>query len=365
MDRIQSLGSFVQSFRYVEIATGIGRGGGYRPRAASDVFVKQYGDCKDKATLMRALLKAAGIDSYLVLIYATDRTYVREDWPSPQQFNHAIVAVKISDRAAGPVIDHPTLGHLLLFDPTSSTTPPGDLPLSEQSSPALIVAGDRGELLRTPSSPPSANVLERQIEASLDPEGSLSAHLTESARGQAAASARRGLNTLARAEYDKGIEQWISATNRGARISAIAPSDNFLQGQFALKVDFVSPGYAQVRANRLMIFKPAIVMSRLTTLLTDRKRNSPILLNAWIHRDTARIKLPPGFQVDELPDPAKLETPFAKYTATCEAKDGEIVFSRRLEIGAATIPADQYAAVRQFYEHVLAAEQSAVVLVKK
>ena len=45
---------------------------------------------------------------------------------------------------------HPSLGRLLIFDPTDDNTPVGDLPDHEQGSFALLVAGDDGALLRMP-----------------------------------------------------------------------------------------------------------------------------------------------------------------------------------------------------------------------
>jgi hypothetical protein len=65
-EQIQIIGRFVQGLRYVSIQLGVGRGGGYRPHAASEVFAKSYGDCNDKANLMRSMLKALGIPSYPV-----------------------------------------------------------------------------------------------------------------------------------------------------------------------------------------------------------------------------------------------------------------------------------------------------------
>ena len=45
---------------YVGLAFGIGR---YQPHPADDVLSNEYGDCKDKHTLLAALLKAAGIEA--------------------------------------------------------------------------------------------------------------------------------------------------------------------------------------------------------------------------------------------------------------------------------------------------------------
>jgi len=87
LEKIRAIGSYAQAIQYISIQTGLGRGGGYKPHAAAEVFARSYGDCKDKVTLMRAMLKVAGIASYPVAIYSGDPYYVRESWPSPQQFN--------------------------------------------------------------------------------------------------------------------------------------------------------------------------------------------------------------------------------------------------------------------------------------
>jgi transglutaminase-like putative cysteine protease len=42
-----------------------------------------YGDCKDKANLMRAMLRVLKIESYPIAIYSGDPTFVREEWASP------------------------------------------------------------------------------------------------------------------------------------------------------------------------------------------------------------------------------------------------------------------------------------------
>jgi len=93
-EKIQAIGSYVQAFvtsrskpvSAAAVATG--------PHPAPQVFAKSYGDCKDKANLLRAMLKAIGIDAFPVSIYSGDPEYVRANWPSPQQFNHCIIAIR-------------------------------------------------------------------------------------------------------------------------------------------------------------------------------------------------------------------------------------------------------------------------------
>ena len=75
-------------FRYIGVAFGIGR---YQPHSAAEVLSNQYGDCKDKHTLLASLLDAAGIKAYPALINTFRE--LDSDVPSPQQFDHVITAV--------------------------------------------------------------------------------------------------------------------------------------------------------------------------------------------------------------------------------------------------------------------------------
>jgi Domain of Unknown Function with PDB structure (DUF3857)/Transglutaminase-like superfamily len=365
-ERIQAIGHYAQSVNYVSIQLGLGRGGGYRPHAAVDVFNKNYGDCKDKANLMRAMLKTIGVESYLVSIYSGDPTFVRQEWPSPQQFNHCIIAVKVSDETQSPtVVKHPSLGRLLIFDPTDDDTPVGDLPDHEQGSYALIVAGDAGELMKMPVTPPEANRLERTVEAELGADGALTAKVSERSFGQAAVEERRLFKRAERPQYVKYIERWVTQTAPSANVLKSEPTDDARQGKFALDVEFKSPNYAQLMRGKLMVFKPAIVSRRSSVFLTEAKRKHPVVLDSEAYDETVRIKLPEGFEVDEMPDAVELNQPFGNYAAKCEVKEGHLIFRRSLSLKAGTIPVEQYASVRGFFERIRGVEQTPVVLVKK
>ena len=151
----------------------------------------------------------------------------------------------------------------------------------------------------------------------------------------------------------------------GARTSNITPKDDRAAGRFDLSVDFASARYAQIMQGRLMVFKPAVVgrLERLT--FTDGKRQLPYMISATAYTETTTIKLPTGFTVDEMPDSAKFESDFGKYSVSYEIKGGDLIFHRSLRLNRATIAADKYDTVRNFFGRVHAAEQSPVVLIKK
>ena len=116
---------------------------------------------------------------------------------------------------------------------------------------------------------------------------------------------------------------------------------------------------------RLMVFKPAIVSRRSSVILTEAKRKHPVVLDSEAYDETVRIKLPEGFEADESPDALEISQPFGNYAAKCEVKEGHLIFHRSLILKAATIPVEQYSEVRSFFQRILAAEQSPVVLARK
>ena len=365
-EKIRAIAHYVQNIQYISIQTGVGRGGGYRPHASNEVFAKAYGDCKDKANLMRAMLKVVGITSIPVSIYSGDPNYVRAAWPSPQQFNHCIIAVKVSDETqAGTIIKHPTLGRLLIFDPTDEQTPLGDLAYDLQGSLALIDSKNETDLVRMPVTPPEMNQLERIATLELRADGGIAGKIQEQAKGQTAALFRTEFRKLSKPEYTGRIERWLTSGATSARLSKMEPSDNTAEGHFTLNVEFSADSYGQIMQNRLMVFKPVVVSRREGLALTAPTRKHPVVLGNNAYSETVRVQLPQGFTVDEVPDPVKIQTPFGSYATSYEVKGTELIFKRQLSQQATTIAAADYEMVRKFFESIRAAENAPVVLARK
>ncbi|HXS01698.1 MAG TPA: DUF3857 domain-containing protein [Pyrinomonadaceae bacterium] len=365
-DKIRAIANYVQNIQYISIQTGLGRGGGYRPHSSAEVLAKSYGDCKDKANLMRAMLKVVGIDAIPISIYSGDPNYVRASWPSPQQFNHCIIAVKVSDQTQGStIIQHPTLGRLLIFDPTDEETPIGDLPFHLQGSLALLDSKSETDLVRMPVTPPEMNQLERIATLQLTPDGGLSGQIKEQANGQTAASLRSEFRGLSKPDYTVKIETWLARGITSARLNKLEPTEDTGNGSFSLNLEFTANTYGQLMQNRLLVFKPVVVARREALSLTEATRKYPVVLHAIGFSETVRVQLPAGFDVDELPDPVKLQTAFGSYTTSYEVKNNELVFKRQLSQKATTIAAADYETVRKFFESIRAAENAPVVLARK
>lgn len=365
-EKIRAIAQYVQNIQYISIQTGIGRGGGYRPHSSTEVFAKSYGDCKDKANLMRAMLKVVGIEAIPVSIYSGDPNYVRANWPSPQQFNHCIIAVKVGEQTqASTIIQHSSLGRLLIFDPTDEETPLGDLPFYLQGSLALLDSKAATELVTMPVTPPEMNQLNRTATFELRADGGISGQIQEQANGQTAAKFRTEFRRLSKPEYNGMIERWLTSGATSARLNKIEPTDNAGDGRFTLNVEFSANTYGQLMQDRLLVFKPAVVSRREGLALTALQRKHPVVLRANAYSETVRVQLPAGFVVDEVPDAVNIETPFGSYATSYEVKDGELVFKRQLSQRATTIPAADYDVVRKFFESIRAADNAPVVLARK
>jgi hypothetical protein len=363
LERIQAVGRFVQGIHYISIQTGLGRGGGYKPRPAVEVLQRGYGDCKDKANLMCALLRELGITAWLTLVYLGDRDYVSESWPTPQQFNHCIVAVPIKDSTRAPgVADYPGFGRLLFADPTDSETPVGELPVPEQGSLALVAAGDRGELLRLPTTDPGWDRLERRIEGALLGDGSVSVSIREETRGGAATTERRIQRQLDARGLEGMLGAWLRSSMPGAIVSGVRAVDEPGSGRLSLEMSVAAPGYAQDLPGGLMALRPVLVSRREGLLPDDPSRRAPIMFRREQTAETLRLRLPPGLVADDLPPDTHLETDFGAYASRCGVGADTLRFERRLTLRDGVIPAGRYQEVREFLLKMRAAEQRLVVL---
>jgi len=363
--KIKAIAAFAQQTNYVEVSLNITRGGGYTPHTAAESLARNYGDCKDKATLMRALLKAVGIDSYLVTISADDRTYVRPEWASPQQFDHAIIAVKVSDGVTLPtVIADSPLGRLLIFDPTDNITPVGSLRTEEQGSYALVISATGGALLKVPLLPAATNRIEAAVEATMNANGGINASLQRQYFGQSGIPLRAVDKLRGREELQKRFERGFTRRLGGVTIKSVA-ADGSADDRLALHVDLAAERFGQMMQDRLLVVRPGSLSSGGDYYFTSRKRSSPVKLEADLRHDSIRVKLPGGFKLDELPAPAKVESPYGSIEASWAVHDGEIVMEETLEIRDMVAPASDFAKVRDFFDKVAGVEGAPVVLIRQ
>ena len=363
--KLRAIAGFMQSeIRYVAIEIAIG---GFQPHPASEVFHYRYGDCKDKATLLSSMLQEAGIRSEFVLV-DTRRGMVDPALPSPY-FDHAILAIELPDaiqaKAYQSVITAKSGKLYLIFDPTDEVTPLGTLRGELQDTYALLVTDSGGEMIHTPLMPPVTNLVARTGRFTLAADGTLSGEISETRGGDSAASSRAMLLYSTEKERTEHFERALGDSLKGFSLHDTSIEHlNDLQENLRLKLMFTAPGYGQVRGPLMLV--PARVFGQNSLNLEHGKpRKYPVVFDSTIQEtDNFEIDLPPGYTVDDLPEPTKVDAGFASFQSKFEVTGSQLRYSREYVRREVKIDPARFSELRKFEERLGADEMAAVVLKK-
>ena len=364
--RIRALGHYVQDLRYVAINRNLAIGHGFRPRAASEVCHVGYGDCKDKANLLCALLREAGIKSYLVLAWIADGALIDETVPSPAWFNHAIVAIalpSVPDEWRGAVVEHDGQNYLI-FDPTSPTTVMGDIVEAVQGTRAFLTQDDGGVMITLPARDGASGfALNREITVQLAANGAARCDGAIVANGQLAAYARAWLQTSGTdRELEKMVSLQLSEGFRQATIGNQKFQDDLATGSARIYFTCTLPVFGQPLPGGRAVVKFDLFSHRQTPAFPESERHKPIRLPPLVINDTVRLELAPGQAVVEVPKPADLQSPYGKYTLAIAREAAGLLVTRRYELFRKVIPAEDFPRLKQFLNSVAKADRSAALL---
>jgi hypothetical protein len=114
-----------------------------------------------------------------------------------------------------------------------------------------------------------------------------------------------------------------------------------------------------------LLVRPRILGSDAWSLPRET-RAWPIDLSAVQTRsDHIDLTLPPGYVVDELPDPVSLDTDFASYHSAVTADGTTLHYTREYTVKQIQLDASRYDDLRKFSERIAYDEATSAVLKKK
>ena len=364
--KLQALAAFVQKdVRYVAIELGIG---GYQPHAAVDVFAHRYGDCKDKATLLVTMLRDIGIEADYLMVN-TERGAIGDATPPNLGFDHVIVAIRLPADIDDPTLfakyTHPRLGRMLLFDPTDTYIPLGGLAGPLQDSFGLLVRAEGSELVHLPTLPITTSSLTRTAHLTLDETGTLRGAVDEVFTGDEAANARGMFDTTTvNTDQIKPIESLMAEsfptfTLKSAAVRNLRVHDQPFEWHYSIEV----PAFAETSGN-LVTLRPRVLGSKSSGLLeTKEPRENDIEFDgSRTDTDEFEITLPPGYVVDDMPQPVNLEYPYAAYHSKTELTGRTLKYTRKFEIKRLTVASAQAPELKEFYRRILNDEAAVAVL---
>jgi hypothetical protein len=236
LDKTEALYDFVaKNFRYVSLSLGVGR---YQPHAAGDVFHNQYGDCKDKHTLLASMLQAEGLHASSVLINSSRK--LDPDIPSPSQFDHVITMLPLETNGAKEEV---------WMDTTAEVAPFRLLSYTLRNKQALVIppadqtAAGPPHLETTPADTPMPDTEVSEITGKINDIGKLEAHVHYQFRGDEELMLRSVFRRVPKANWQRVAENINSSL--GGDITNLKVSDpaatreSFTMSYDVAKVNFL------------------------------------------------------------------------------------------------------------------------------
>lgn len=330
-------GYVVSKTRYVGLEFGIH---GFKPYPVDRVLARRFGDCKDKASLMYAMLQHLGIDSRLVLLRMRHLGHLDEKPASLAVFNHAILYV--------PSLD-------LFLDGTAEFSGSSELPGADQGAQVLVVdpgTSSPSKFFVTPATRATDNVVRSEYAIQLGPDGSATVNGTSEVRGNNASSWRRAYeSTSGRREK---FEQAFARSYPGAKVASVDISDaraieQPVKTQFVLEV----PRLAR-REGDALVFSPfGEQFHYVESLAPLSKRDFPIELGPpWRNEFRYVVKLPANTSPASVPEPVEASSSWGAYGLSIERKDGTLVVTGHVSIAPTRVSPADYPSFRSFLEEV-------------
>jgi hypothetical protein len=360
--KLSRITEYIQkNIRYFIVERGIG---GLQANHAADIFRNRYGDCKDKTTLLISMLQVAGIHAFYVPVDHR-RGVVDPDFPSLLG-DHMITAIElppdIQDPSLMAIVKANDGKRYLIFDPTDERTPVGNLRSELQGSYGTLAAGPSSQVIALPVLSPDSNGTEQKGAFTLSADGTLTGSVDTSHIGPEGAFYRRLLKETDAKEQREIWETYVASTLPGVTLDAFQftqPSALDKPLEFHYKV--TAHQYAHT-AGPLFLVRSR-VLGTFTRPFDDKPRTLPIELGAtgrW--RDSFDIAIPPGYVVDETPNPVNIDLDFASYHSTVSAKGNLLHYEREYVVRQVEIPAAKAADFRKLESAILSDEKGAAVL---
>ena len=315
------------------------------PGAPSQTLTRGYGDCKDKSTLLTALLRAAGLDAHVALLAAGSDRDVEPQLPGLGLFNHVIVYVDTQPP--------------LWIDATAEHARVGVLPSAGEGRLALIARPETAALVATPLSRSLDNWRRRTTTIRMGDFGPGSMREITEAGG--------ALETDLRAEFSsnsssvrEAIEENVEKSLQGTLASFETSDRSDFTSAFQVSLEVEGAGgiatameEAAVGLDRSGLFE--LLPFSLTIGLggiaqdSDDQRKSDV----WFHRphrtELRYLIHPPAlFKAVSLPESANLEFGPARYSLSVETlDDGSIEIVYEFDSGKRRWSPDEVSAFRK------------------
>jgi len=328
-DKIRRVYEFVAAnVSYVGIELGIWA---IKPHPAEAVLEDKHGDCKDKATLLSAMLKSIGIKSYPVLIPAGESKKFIKEIPTLSYFNHMIL---VAEEEEG--------GKLVWLDPTVETCAYGDLPPSDQNRWTYIIVDEENSYFaQSPTSPAENNLHHTETNITVNPDLSVSVKENLSLKGSFNTGLRaklRHINPDNRWEYLRDYTEM----DKRAKLKEVRISDlDKMDSELRIDINYECDDYL-VPIGGSYLLKLPVVEHPYAPLMSENDRTYPIDIGKKLTLENEiRIKIPDKFEILSVPENVKIETSEGKIIVQYKQDKKEVEKKQTFVINQPVIEVEQ------------------------
>ena len=235
-----------------------------------------------------------------------------------------------------------------------------------------VALGDMGYTTRSIQMPvlaPDSARLSRKGSFLLGADGTLTGELSYTFTGGAAAALRGSLKEQSAKDVRQTWEQSLGSMLPGLSLDGFEfHTTPGLDKPLSLDLHLSVPGYGR-QAGPLQLVRPRVLGSYTRDLpggMDGEARKYPIELgHPGIWTDSYDIKLPAGYTVDEIPDPVKVDLPFASYHSSVAAKGDVLHFESEYVVKQVEVPAAQAVQFRALEDAIVTDEKGMAVLKKE
>lgn len=329
---------------------------GYEPHDVSLTFEKKYGVCRDKAALLVAMLRTAGLKAFPVLINVGSK--MDQDVANPF-FNHAIVSCEL------------TKGEYVLMDPTDENT--RDLFPAYEGNQTYLVCRPEGENLKLSAvEPADKNMMRVRTSATLSAAGTIDAASDISFDGINDNSYRQSFVRMKPDDLRRFFERNLKRSMPGARLKGLKVTpENMLDVSQPVRahVEFSVEGALASGNSKAVVSLPWLGKSLGlvnfvlgNTGLEKRKYPLQTFVACGLAEEVA-IKLGPGFGgAESLPSCSPIADPGIRYHENFDLKENTLSCSRELKLTTVEFSPEQYLKLRRTMESLEYDERKAPVL---
>jgi len=327
-DKVAAIYRFVSTeIRYVSLSFGLGRFAAHPP---ADVLRTQYGDCKDKAVLLRAMLAAVGVRAVPVLLN-TNRS-IADDFASPLEFTHMIAVA-----APGQSLDGTWM------DATLEVAPLGMLGELTRGRRALALPGaGPGAVVVTPVEPAVPGASDISLEGTIDAIGVLDAKGTLAQRGDGELLLRTIVRGMPRTRTKDFVEQLVVEMGLKGEVSEASTSDPAdTREAFRITFRLRTKGFLDWAAAKSQMRVGVMTSMPFDTEDARKDLHRLHFASPSVVRVHAAIDLPSGYAASA-PQPVNVTRVGIGYSSSYKVDQRRITVERELRLAARDVPAGAF-----------------------